>query len=72
MPSADGARRRGWRPSAGERVLAYLRAASNVAVAEEPKGLSWVPGRHHTTSREVAGPEYERRVVDFFRRSFGE
>ena len=44
----------------------------NFAAAGEPKQVWYVPGAWHNGSREVAGAEYERRVVEFFTGTLGE
>ena len=38
------------------------------ALAREPKSLWMVPGAAHAKCRETAGAEYDRRVIEFFRR----
>ena len=43
----------------------------NFLAAGEPEELWLVPGAEHNGSREVAGPEYERRVTAFFQQSLG-
>ena len=42
------------------------------AAAGEPKQVWYVPGAKHNGSREVAGVEYEQRIVAFFRQALGE
>jgi uncharacterized protein len=42
------------------------------AAAGAPKQVWFVPGAKHNGSREVAGAEYEQRIVAFFRQSLGE
>ncbi len=49
-------------PDNSERIFAH---------AKEPKALWLVPGAGHNGSRQAAGPEYERRIVDFFRQALG-
>jgi dipeptidyl aminopeptidase/acylaminoacyl peptidase len=39
--------------------------------AGEPKELWWVPGAGHAQSRDVAGAEYDRRVIAFFEAALG-
>jgi fermentation-respiration switch protein FrsA (DUF1100 family) len=40
--------------------------------AGEPKQVWYVPGAGHNGSRQAAGAEYERRVVEFFHSTLGE
>jgi fermentation-respiration switch protein FrsA (DUF1100 family) len=47
-------------------------SARMFAAAGEPKAVWYVPGAAHAQSREIAGAEYERRIVDFFRLYLGE
>jgi len=47
-------------------------SARNFAAAGEPKQVWYVPGAWHNGSREVAGPEYEQRVIAFFRQALGQ
>jgi fermentation-respiration switch protein FrsA (DUF1100 family) len=42
------------------------------AAAGQPKQVWFVPGAKHNGSRQVAGAEYEQRVVAFFRQSLGQ
>jgi fermentation-respiration switch protein FrsA (DUF1100 family) len=42
------------------------------AAAGEPKSAWYVPGAGHAQSREIAGGEYERRVVAFFKQYLGD
>lgn len=48
-------------PSEGERLF---------ALAGEPKSLWTVPGADHAALWEMAGREYEDRLLDFFQKSF--
>jgi dipeptidyl aminopeptidase/acylaminoacyl peptidase len=57
---------------AEDREIPVAHSRRNHAAANAPKELWIVPGASHGQSREVAGPEYERRVVAFFRQHLGE
>jgi fermentation-respiration switch protein FrsA (DUF1100 family) len=52
---------------AEDREVPPAHSERNYAAASAPKELWIVPGAAHAQSREVAGAEYERRVVAFFR-----
>ncbi|MDD5627499.1 MAG: alpha/beta hydrolase [Elusimicrobia bacterium] len=39
------------------------------AAAREPKELWMIPGASHGKCRELAGPEYDRRLIEFFGRT---
>lgn len=48
-----------------------INSQRNFDHAREPKAIWWVQGAEHAESRDVAGPEYDRRVVEFFRQYLG-
>ncbi len=52
-------------------IIAPANSRRDYAAAREPKSLWLVPGAGHAASRAVAGAEYDRRVVTFFRRYLG-
>ncbi len=52
---------------AEDREVPAAHSERNHAAAKAPKELWIVPGAAHAQSREIAGAEYERRVVAFFR-----
>ncbi|HEU5422934.1 MAG TPA: alpha/beta hydrolase [Nitrolancea sp.] len=49
-----------------------VNSARMYAAEGEPKQVWFVPGAKHNGSREVAGAEYEQRIVAFFCQSLGE
>jgi dipeptidyl aminopeptidase/acylaminoacyl peptidase len=56
---------------ADDREIPVAHSERNHTAAGHPKELWIVPGAAHAQSLEIAGPEYERRVVAFFRQHLG-
>ncbi len=51
-----------------DRLMPASTVRSLYALAQEPKSLWMIPGAAHAECREIAGDEYDRRVIEFFRR----
>jgi fermentation-respiration switch protein FrsA (DUF1100 family) len=52
-------------------VVVPSNSARLFAASGEPKQVWYVPGAQHNGSREVAGAEYEQRIVTFFQQALG-
>ena len=57
---------------AEDREVPAVHSQRNYAAANSPKELWVIPNAAHAQGREIAGPEYERRVVAFFRQHLGQ
>ncbi len=55
-----------------DELIDYTESVELYRAAREPKELFIVDDAEHSTARWVAGPEYERRVLDFLARHLGE
>ncbi len=51
-----------------DRLINYEYSKTLYHHANEPKDLFLVPGANHNDILEVAGPSYENKIIDFFRR----
>jgi fermentation-respiration switch protein FrsA (DUF1100 family) len=54
-----------------DKAVLPVNSKRNFAAAKAPKQIWWVQGAGHVQSRVVAGAQYVRRVVAFFRRYLG-
>jgi alpha-beta hydrolase superfamily lysophospholipase len=53
----------------GDTLIPSGQARLNFANAKEPKAIYWIDGAGHCAGHQVAGKAYEKRVVDFFKKS---